>query len=71
VNRGLAPARRAPRLPPSERLAPYITRRGRFRAIDPAVGRPLPPLSHVLGTMAWAGLLFVAFRRSMARRTAG
>jgi hypothetical protein len=57
-------ARRAPRLTPQERLAPHITRRGRFRRIDPSKGRPLPALSHILATLGWAALLVVSFRRA-------
>lgn len=58
------PPRRAPRLAPDQRIAPYITRRGRFARIDPAAGRPLPAVSKVVG--AAAALLFLAesFRRA-------
>ena len=47
--------RRAPRLRPDERIAPHITRRGRFLARDPAKGRPLPSVWKLLGVVAWAG----------------
>lgn len=59
-----APPRRAPRLAPDQRIAPYVTRRGRFTRIDPAAGRPLPAISRVVG--AAAALLFLAesFRRA-------
>lgn len=56
--------RRAPRLRADERLAPRITRLGRFRRIDPLRSRPFPRLSAVLGTSAWALLLVQSFRRS-------
>jgi hypothetical protein len=56
--------RRAPRLGPDERIAGYVTRRGRFRRIDPARGRPLPGTARVLGAAAWALLLTESFRRA-------
>ncbi len=53
-----------PRLSPDERIASRITRVGRFRAIDPRRGRPLPTLSKVLAFIGWAVLLEESFRRS-------
>ncbi len=60
----VAAGRRAPRLGPDERIASRITRVGRFRAIDPRRGRPLPTLSKVLAFVGWAVLLEESFRRS-------
>jgi len=56
--------RRAPHLGPQERLAPYVTRLGRFRALDPSRGRPLPGLPQVLAFLGWAALLALSFRRA-------
>ena len=62
--------RRAPRLRPDERIAPYITRRGRFRRIDPALPGSLPTLPRAIGVLAWAALLGESFRRAIrAHRT--
>lgn len=58
-------AGRAPRLRPDERIAPYITRRGRFRRIDPARPGSLPRPSQALGVLAWAALLGESFRRAL------
>ncbi|MGH8904987.1 MAG: hypothetical protein ACRD0K_00320 [Egibacteraceae bacterium] len=63
-DRAPAPGR-APRLRADERIAPYITRLGRFRRIDPAKSRPLPKFSQVLGALAWAALLGGSFRRAL------
>ena len=49
-----AAPRRAPRLRPDERIAPYIPRRGRFRRFDPSKGRKLPSRWAWLGTGLWA-----------------
>lgn len=59
-------ARRAPRLTADERLAPYLTRRGRFLALDPSVGRPLPAFPKLLAALAWGVLLGESFRRAVA-----
>jgi hypothetical protein len=67
MSMGPGSAPRAPRLRPDERIAPYLTRRGRFRRIDPTITRPLPKLSKVLGVVGWAALLGETLRR--ARRT--
>jgi len=56
--------RRAPRLAPDDRLAPHLTRVGRFRAIDPSRGRPLPGLPAVLAFVGWGAMLAVSFRRA-------
>lgn len=55
---------RAPRLRPDQRLADSITRVGRFAAIDPSRGRPLPRLVHVAGVLVWAALLAESIRRA-------
>ena len=57
--------RRAPRLGPDDRIAPYITRRGRFRKVDPTKARKLPGCAAVLGVVAWAALLGEALRRAV------
>lgn len=51
------PGRRAPRLGPHEYLAPYVTRRGRFRKLDPLRGRPRPSVPRILGVLGWAALV--------------
>jgi len=66
VTDGTGVTRRAPRLAPDERIAPYVTRRGRFARLDPAVGRPLPAISKVLASVAWAVLLGESYRRARA-----
>jgi hypothetical protein len=55
--------RRAPRLAPEERIAPYLTRVGRFRRIDPTVGRA-PSLTHVAAGVGWALLVVESLRRA-------
>lgn len=57
-------SRRAPRLGPDARIAPYITRHGRFRKIDPSRGRPLPSVAKLLGAVGWAVLLGESLRRA-------
>ncbi len=59
-----AGARRAPRLGPQTRIAPHITRRGRFRKVDPSKGRPLPSLAMLLGVVGWAALVAESLRRA-------
>jgi hypothetical protein len=63
-------ARRAPRLSHAERIAPYLTRLGRFRRIDPSRPRPLPRFARVLGTVGWAVLLEESLRRARLRSRA-
>lgn len=63
-------ARRAPRLGPDELIAPYFTRRGRFRKVDPTKSRKLPHVSRLLGVLAWALLLGDVLRRA-ARASRG
>ena len=58
--------RNAPRLRADERIAPYLTRRGRFAARDPLEGRPLLSLWKWLGVLGWAALLAESFRRARA-----
>lgn len=62
-----AAGRRAPRLGPDEFIASHITRRGRFRAINPLKPKPLPSFSKVLGVVGWAVLVEESIRR--ARKT--
>ena len=62
-----SPNPRAPRLAPDEYIAPYITRIGRFRKINPLKARKLPSVVQILGVVGWAALLEESFRR--ARRS--
>lgn len=55
---------RAPRLAPTERIAPFITRRGRFREVNPLLTRPPIGLARLLGVLGWAALLAESFRRA-------
>jgi len=57
-------------LAPDERLAALITRRGRFRKLDPRKGRPLPPISRLLAVLAWAGVVGMSFRRAVRQARA-
>lgn len=59
-------APRAPRLRPDERIAPYITRIGRFRRVDPRRARSLPSLARILGVLGWIVLLGESFRRAIS-----
>jgi hypothetical protein len=61
------PARRAPRLSPDQRIAPHITRRGRFLRVDPLQDRALPSVWRVLGVLGWAVLLEETMRRGRKR----
>ena len=54
--------RRAPRLRHDERLAPYLTRVGRFRRIDPTATGGIAWV-RLLGVLWWAALLEESFRR--------
>jgi hypothetical protein len=56
--------RRAPRLGPTDRIAPYMTRGGRFRKIDPLRPRPRPTIPKILGVVGWAVLLGESMRRA-------
>jgi hypothetical protein len=58
---------RAPRLSPRQRIAAHVTRVGRFRAVDPSKGKPLPSLMALLGRAGWALLLEESFRRAWSR----
>ncbi|MDP8969867.1 MAG: hypothetical protein M3N52_05120 [Actinomycetota bacterium] len=62
---------RAPRLGPDDRIAPNVTRAGRFRAVDPAETRPLPSLPRLLGAVGWALLLEECLRRAWTRARPG
>lgn len=62
---------RAPRLGPDDRIAPYVTRTGRFRAMDPLKTRPLPSLPRVLGAVGWALLVEECLRRAWTRSRSG
>ena len=44
--------RRAPRLAPHERIAPHVTRVGRFAGVDPSVTSPPSPAA-LAGIAAW------------------
>ncbi|HZW44540.1 MAG TPA: hypothetical protein VFF32_09155 [Dermatophilaceae bacterium] len=63
---GAAVSRRAPRLGPGESIAGHITRRGRFKAIDPRKGRPLPTVARWFAVVGWALLLEESLRRARA-----
>ena len=58
--------RRAPRLGPGASIAGHITRRGRFRAIDPRKGRPLPAVTHWFALAGWVLLVEESLRRGRA-----
>jgi hypothetical protein len=58
---------RAPRLEPGEHIAPFITRRGRFRRVDPEQSRPLPSAARIVGAIAWALVLAESLRRAWKR----
>lgn len=60
----VGPPRRAPRLGPDDRLASHLTRRGRFRKIDPRKARPLPKAARILATVGWAVLVEESLRRA-------
>ena len=68
AERSAAGGRRAPRLRPDERIAPYITRRGRFVGRDPAKGRPLPGVWKWVGVAAWAGWMAYPVVRAWRER---
>ena len=57
-------ARRAARLDPGERIGRHLTRRGRFRKVDPLKPRALPRPARVLAGLAWAVLLVESLRRA-------
>lgn len=63
--------RRAPRLGPGERIAPYVTRVGRFRRVDPLRARPLPTPARVVAVLGWALLVGESLRRARAAVGAG
>ncbi|QBI18327.1 hypothetical protein ER308_01235 [Egibacter rhizosphaerae] len=63
-------ARRAPRLAPDERLAGYITRRGRFARKDPSKGRKLPGRWKWLGALLWVAWLAYPFWQGWRERAA-
>ena len=65
------PARRAPRLAPDEYIAPYITRLGRFRELDPSKARKLPRFTKVAGVIAWGVFVVETFRRARRAERAG
>lgn len=62
----MSSSRRAPRLEPDERLAPYVTRVGRFRRVEPLRAPPLPKPSRVVAVLGWALLLAESMRRARA-----
>ena len=59
-----AATRRAPRLGTDEYLAPYITRLGRFRKLDPRKARKLPSFTKAVGVLAWGVFVEETFRRA-------
>lgn len=63
-------SRRAPRLGAKDRIAPHLTRRGRFARIDPLEPRPLPTWPQVLGAIGWAGFVGGVAYRAWSRRSA-
>jgi hypothetical protein len=64
-------ARRAPRLAADEYIARHVTRRGRFAARDPLVGRPLPTFLQIVGAVGWAALTGYAFRKAYTAEQGG
>ncbi len=58
--------RRAPRLGPRERIAPYVTRVGRFRRVDPLRARPFPAPARVVAVLGWVLLVGESLRRARA-----
>ncbi|MPZ88527.1 MAG: hypothetical protein GEU81_10720 [Nitriliruptorales bacterium] len=46
-------------------MAPHVTRHGRFRRIDPQLGRPLPSAVALLGALGWGLLVGESFRRAV------
>ena len=58
---------RAPRLSPAQRIAPHITRVGRFRRLDPAKGTRPPSKWALLGRAGWAVLVEESLRRAWKR----
>ena len=64
-------ADRAPRLGPQERIAPFMTRRGRFVKVNPLRTRPPIGLARLLGLVGWAALVGESFRRARRQARAG
>jgi hypothetical protein len=56
--------RRAPRLGPQDRIAPLMTRTGRWRQIDPLRPQPLPGVAKLVATVAWVVLVEESLRRA-------
>jgi hypothetical protein len=61
---GATPPRRAPRLGPEDRIAPLMTRLGRWRSVDPLTPRPLPGVAKMVATVGWAVLVEESLRRA-------
>ncbi|CAN5878211.1 hypothetical protein BH23ACT8_BH23ACT8_20330 [soil metagenome] len=68
---GARSGRRAPRLGHDERIAPYLTRLGRFRRIDPSKPRRPPKVARMLGAIGWAVLVEESLRRARLRSRTG
>jgi hypothetical protein len=62
--RGRGAGRRAARLGPDERIAPHLTRGGRFARIDPLKAATRPTLPRILGAVGWAILTVESLRRA-------
>jgi hypothetical protein len=60
------PTRRAPRLGPDERIAPHLTRGGRFSRVDPLKVPERPTIPRILGVVGWAVLTVESLRRARA-----
>jgi hypothetical protein len=63
-DRGDGGQRRAPRLGPDDRLAPYLTRVGRFAKLDPLKAAPRPTVAQMLGVVGWLVLTVESLRRA-------
>lgn len=59
--------RRAPRLGPDDRIAPHLTRGGRFSRIDPLEPKQRPTVPRIIGAVGWAVLTVESLRRARAR----
>jgi len=57
--------KRAPRLPPDQRIAGYVTRVGRFSKVDPRKGTQLPAVHVLAARLGWAVVVGVSFRRAV------
>ncbi len=60
-----------PRWTPDRPLAERITRRGRFRAVDPRVPGSVWGVGRWLGVLLWAGILGGAYARAARQHRTG